>query len=118
MNCQQQQKDICLATVKMPAGKEGEMATWSIETNTNTTYSDHLTCSACLEVLYKNPFNGVSNEHYFCKKYINKHLTRSQTCPHVCQDELTPETLRQSYIENCGESTRAVSISEMQVCQS
>jgi hypothetical protein len=45
-----------------------------------------------LEVL-QDPVQCVKNEHYFCKKCINKHLTRSQTCP-VCQDELTPETLR------------------------
>ena len=68
------------------------MATCSTKTNTHTAGSHHLTCNICLEVL-REPVQCVRNEHYFCKKCITKHLTRSQTCP-VCQDELTPETLR------------------------
>ncbi|CAB4024496.1 E3 ubiquitin- ligase NRDP1 [Paramuricea clavata] len=60
--------------------------------DTNTAYLDHFTCNICLEVL-QEPVQCVKNEHYFCKKCITKHLTRSQTCP-VCQDALTPETLR------------------------
>ena len=44
------------------------------------------------EVL-QDPVQCVNNEHYFCKHCIWLHLTRTQTCP-VCQDALTPETLR------------------------
>ncbi|CAB4023727.1 RING finger 151-like [Paramuricea clavata] len=68
------------------------MATCSTKTNTHTAGSHHFTCNICLEVL-QDPVQCVKNEHYFCKKCITKHLTRSQTCP-VCQDKLTPETLR------------------------
>ena len=64
----------------------------SSQNDTRTAHFDHFTCNICLEVL-REPVQCVRNEHYFCKKCINKHLTRSQTCP-VCQDELTPETLR------------------------
>jgi hypothetical protein len=64
----------------------------SIQNDSNTAYLDHFTCNICLEVL-QEPVQCVKNEHYFCKKCITKHLTRSQTCP-VCQDALTPETLR------------------------
>ena len=69
------------------------MATSSSTQNDNTTaYFDNCTCSICLEVL-QEPVQCVNNEHYFCKRCISEHLTRSQTCP-TCRDELTPETLR------------------------
>ena len=64
----------------------------STQNKTSTMYFDHFTCNICLEVL-QDPVQCVKNEHYFCKKCITKHLTRNQTCP-VCQDALTPETLR------------------------
>ncbi len=64
----------------------------STQNKTDTTYFDHFTCSICLEVL-QDPVQCVNNEHYFCKHCIWLHLTRTQTCP-VCQDALTPETLR------------------------
>ncbi|CAB4007278.1 RING finger 151-like isoform X2 [Paramuricea clavata] len=64
----------------------------STQNDTNAAYLDHFTCNICLEVL-QEPVQCVKNEHYFCKKCITKHLTRSQTCP-VCQDALTSETLR------------------------
>ena len=41
----------------------------------------------------EEPVQCVNNEHYFCKKCISEHLTRSQTCP-TCRDELTIDTLR------------------------
>ena len=63
----------------------------STQNDSNTAYFDHFTCNLCLEVL-QDPVQCVRNEHYFCKKCITKHLTRSQTCP-VCQNALTPETL-------------------------
>lgn len=69
------------------------MATSSSTQNDNTTaYFDNCTCSICLEVL-QEPVQCVNNEHYFCKRCISEHLTRSQTCP-TCRDELTSETLR------------------------
>ena len=69
------------------------MATSSSTQNDNTTaYFDNCTCSICLDVL-QEPVQCVNNEHYFCKRCISEHLTRSQTCP-TCRDELTPETLR------------------------
>ena len=64
----------------------------STQNKTSTMYFDHFTCNICLEVL-QDPVQCVKNEHYFCKKCITKHLTRNQTCP-VCQDALTPITLR------------------------
>lgn len=64
----------------------------STQNNNNAAYFDHITCSICLEVL-QEPVQCVNNEHYFCKKCISEHLTRSQTCP-TCRDELTPDTLR------------------------
>ena len=63
-----------------------------VQNDNNTAYFDHITCSICLEVL-QEPVQCVNNEHYFCKKCISKHLTRSQTCP-TCRDELTTDTLR------------------------
>ena len=62
------------------------------QNDNNTAYFDHITCSICLEVL-QEPVQCVNNEHYFCKKCISEHLTRSQTCP-TCRDELTTDTLR------------------------
>ena len=64
----------------------------SIQTNTNTAFSDIFTCVICLEVL-REPVQCVRNEHYFCNKCITEHLTQSKTCP-VCRDGLTCETLR------------------------
>ena len=64
----------------------------STQNNANAIYFDHITCNVCLEVL-EDPVQCVKNEHHFCKKCITKHLARSKTCP-VCQDALTPETLR------------------------
>ena len=64
----------------------------SFQSNANALYFDQFTCSICLEVLHE-PVQCVKNEHYFCKRCITKHLKRSKTCP-VCQDKLTPETLR------------------------
>ena len=64
----------------------------SAQNDNNTTYFDHITCNICLEVL-QEPVQCVNNEHYFCKKCISEHLTRSQTCP-TCRDELTTDTLR------------------------
>ena len=64
----------------------------STENYTNTTYFDHFACNICLEVL-QDPVQCVENEHYFCKKCVTDHLTRTHTCP-VCQERLTLETLR------------------------
>jgi hypothetical protein len=64
----------------------------STQKDSNAAYLDHFSCNICLEVP-QEPVQCVKNEHYFCKKCITIHLTRSQTCP-VCQDALTPETLR------------------------
>ena len=52
----------------------------------------NFSCEICLQVLH-DPVQCQSNEHYFCRKCITKHLENSETCP-LCMDQLTLETLR------------------------
>ena len=58
----------------------------------SSSFMDSLCCKICFEVL-DDPVQCQNNEHYFCRKCINKHLGNSETCP-LCMDRLTVETLR------------------------
>ena len=55
-------------------------------------FMDSFSCKICSEVLH-DPVQCQSNEHYFCRKCITKHLENFETCP-LCKDHLTLETLR------------------------
>ena len=61
----------------------------------HSTIHEGFTCPICLGVL-KDPMQCENNEHYFCSGCIKKHLEKtSHSCP-VCQEKLTPETLRKA----------------------
>ncbi len=57
-----------------------------------SSFGENFSCKICLEILH-DPVQCQSNEHYFCRKCLTKHLENSQTCP-LCMDQLTLETLR------------------------
>ncbi len=57
-----------------------------------SSFGENFSCKICLEILH-DPVQCQSNEHYFCRKCLTKHLENSQTCP-LCMDQLSLETLR------------------------
>ena len=54
--------------------------------------NEDLHCPICTNVL-KQPVHCVSNEHYFCKACITKHLENNKKCP-CCMEGLSLEDLK------------------------